>query len=176
MNIDKLDRDVTNEDFPIRKNFEFVTLTDEPSKTPRNETSKIVRAHAMRDYLRRQNQEVMTGIVEAPTSLPVKELSQQKTRFKLDTWTHKTREKAINKRRSKLSPAKTRKEGYAPLQPSVGSRGEGTSHFVVPSPFLLALSGDLDPFDTLSVKLGSLSQRLLVHCKCGLSPSLNSSR
>lgn len=152
------------------KNFEFVTLTDEPSKATRNETSKIVRVHAMRDYLRRQNQEAMTGIVEAPKIFPVKGLSWHKTRFKLNSWTHKTREKAINERQSKKTPSKPRKAKHTSSQPRVGSEEESAIYSVVPSPFLPAVSGSLDPFDSLSVKLGPLSQRLLVHCECNSFP------
>jgi hypothetical protein len=145
---------------PRTKNFEFVTLTNQlPSKATRNEIAKKVRTHAMRDYLRKQNSEAMTGIVDRLSIVPSKEPSQYQSRFKLDSWTHKTREKALRDKRAKPSQKHEKDNNPDVLQTS-------SKWQISTSLGLSVLSSDLDPFDTLSVKLRPLSQRLLVHCKC----------
>jgi hypothetical protein len=150
--------------------FEFVTTTGQPTLISRNETSRKVRTQAMRDYLRKQNKQAMTGVVEVVTSVNPESPSRYKGRFKLNTWSHKNQTKALNKVTRNTKPPETLNEtanGVASSgseyrvmgvwRPMKAYQSLNTAFY--PSP------GGLDPFNTLSIKLGPHSERLLMHCQ-----------
>lgn len=155
------------------KTFEFVTLTSEPTTTRLREISKIVRKQAMHDYLRKQNRQAASGIVEVVESTKVEEPSRYTSKFKLDTWSHKTKTKAIIARRAKESDqaAPTVQEELIPTNDSTSSgelpivgawrpieRDAQFQRFFSPS------ASALDPFNTLAIRLDTHSKKLLVHC------------
>ncbi|CZR53411.1 uncharacterized protein PAC_03289 [Phialocephala subalpina] len=155
------------------KTFEFVTLTSEPTSTTLRETSKQVRKQAMHDYLRKQNQQSATGVIEVVESSKLQEHFQYKGKFKLNTWSHKTKTKAILARRERAtneeenvasqeepvpfnnfsnSDTLTRINSWRPIE-----RSGPLQRIFSPS------ASSLDPFDTLAIRLGPQSEKLLVH-------------
>jgi hypothetical protein len=149
-----------------KQKFEFVTITGQPTSITRNETSKKVRTQAMRDYLRKQNKQAMTGIVEVVRSVNPKEPSRYKGRFKLNTWSHKNQTKVINKvtQDSKVPKAKKKVTNEIAWGNGLDVWRPGKAYHS-PNPVFSVNPGTLDPFDTLAIKLGPLSERLLVHCQ-----------
>jgi hypothetical protein len=124
----------------------------------------------MRDYLRKQNKQAITGVVEVVTSVNPESPSRYKGRFKLNTWSHKNQTKGINKVTRNSKHPETVNEtasGAVSSGTEYGAMGvwrpmkayQSPNTAVYPSP------GGLDPFDTLSIKLGPHSERLLVHCQ-----------
>ncbi|KUJ17967.1 uncharacterized protein LY89DRAFT_732670 [Mollisia scopiformis] len=154
------------------KQFEFVTLTSQPTMITTRQTSKTVRKQAMNDYLRKQNRQATTGIVETVESVQLEEPSRYKGKFKLDTWSHKTKTKAILARRTKLSHDESPSANEESL-PTIGSWAPSSLARVtawqpierddlLPRIFSPSTSS-IDPFDTLAIRLGPLSENLLVH-------------
>lgn len=124
----------------------------------------------MRDYLRKQNRQAITGVVEVVTSVKPEEPARYKGRFKLNTWSHKAKTKAINARREKGPPTQTKKKGAnrrasAPEQPDASLEISRPNQHQSPNPVFFLDRRQLDPFDSLSIKLGSRSEGLLLHCK-----------
>lgn len=156
--------------------FEFVTLTSEPSTITTRETSKTVRKQAMNDYLRKQNRQATTGIPQVVESVHLDEPSRYKGKFKLNTWTHKTKTKAILARRVKSLEEQDAISDLEDLLLPTGS----SSTLTIVSPWSLISSdrpplrifspstASLDPFNTSAIRLGPNSEKLLVHC----TPSL----
>lgn len=152
------------------KTFEFVTITGQPSALNRNETSKRVRTQAMRDYLRRQNKEAVTGVPEVISPVALEQPSRYKGRFKLNTWTHKAQKKSTNAHNTKsqdIGQGIADKEliSLSRKSPSSGERGDAgwraTSPLQLPKPVFYRL----DPFDSLAIRLKPHSENLLIHCQ-----------
>lgn len=170
VNVPKYQPNGSNSD---SKTFEFVTLTSEPTTTRLRETSKTVRKQAMHDYLRKQNRQAVSGIVEVVESTKLEEPSRYKSKFKLDTWSHKTKTKAIIARQAKESnhAAPTVQEDLMPSNSSTTSREllivgswrpiERDAQF---QRIFSPSASSLDPFDSLAINLGPHSEKLLVHC------------
>ena len=140
----------------------------------RNETSRKVRTQAMRDYLRKQNKQAMTGIVEVVTSVNPESPSRYKGRFKLNTWSHKNQTKVINKVTRNTKHSETLNEttnGGASNGSDSGVLGvwRPMKAYQSPNTAFYPSPGGLDPFDTLSIKLGPHSDRVLVHCQFQIS-------
>ncbi|KAE8449819.1 hypothetical protein EG329_007296 [Mollisiaceae sp. DMI_Dod_QoI] len=155
------------------KQFEFVTLTSQPTASTLRQTSKTVRKQAMHDYLRKQNRQATTGIVEVVKSVQLREPSRYKGKFKLDTWSHKTKSKAIIARRAKFSDDQDAVVNQNEQLSSMGTSTPDTPAIISkwrpiqrdgsPSRIFSPSAGSLDPFNTLSISLGPLSEKLLVH-------------
>jgi hypothetical protein len=156
------------------KTFEFVTITSQPSALNRNETSKRVRTQAMRDYLRKQNKEAITGVSEVVSPVALEEPSRYKGRFKLNTWTHKAQKKWTNARNKKSQDVE---EGIADQElnslsrSSPSSEGRGDAGWRATSPLQLPnpVFSRLDPFDSLAIQLKPQSENLLIHCQLPLN-------
>jgi hypothetical protein len=149
--------------------FKFVTIT-RPSDATNSEVSKIVRTQAMRDYLRKQNRQAITGVTEVVTSVKPEEPAHCKGRFKLNTWSHKTKTKATNARREKGLPIettakRTNRKARSPENFDVGIGLWRPDKHQSPNPVHFLDGRQLDPFDSSSIKLGRRSEGLLVHCK-----------
>ncbi|KAL2071175.1 hypothetical protein VTL71DRAFT_12410 [Oculimacula yallundae] len=150
-----------------KPSFEFVTLTSQPSASTRSASSKKVRTQAMRDYLRKQNRQAISGIIEVVESSNPEEPAQYKGKFKLSSWTHKSKEKAAIARREVLLskavilPSMDVGEYENSMPSRKYQESWRTSKTFVPG-FAFG-SESLDPFDTLSINLGPQSHRLLVH-------------
>jgi hypothetical protein len=118
----------------------------------------------MRDYIRKQNRQVITGKSEIVGSTNPEKPSKYKDKFKLDTWSHKTRTKALDARRSR---EKRQDESHA-VQPQwttlEDSAGVLEWRYRQPNPVFFLDTRRLDPFESLSVKLGPRSEMLLLHC------------
>ena len=155
------------------KTFEFVTITNQPSKVNRDETSRQVRTQAMRDYLRKQTKEAITGVAEVVSAVILEEPSQYKGRFKLNTWTHKTKTKSLNagKARSKDVGEQAARQGMVLNDWGAANFGNLRSHEWqstragrLPN-LVISVNARLDPFDSLAIQLGPHSENLLVHCQ-----------
>ena len=127
----------------------------------------------MRDYLQKQNRQAFTGVVEIVTSVNPEEPARYKGRFKLNTWSHKTKTKALNARREKgLTSEATAKRHNR----KTSTLADDDAQLVLSRPWehpspnpVFSLDGHrIDPFDSLVVKLGSRSEELLLHCKLDL--------
>jgi hypothetical protein len=134
------------------KLFEFVTIT-RPSDATNAELSKTVRTQAMRDYLRKQNRQAITGVVEVVTGVKPEEPARYKGRFKLNTWSHKTKTKAINARRDKGLNAeavvKKPSRKASTLEDSTTNPDlMHTKQHRSPSPVFFLGGRQIDPFDT----------------------------
>lgn len=127
----------------------------------------------MRDYLRKQNKEAITGVPEVVSNVTLEEPSRYKGRFKLNTWSHKAKTKATNKRKARSRDV----EGQAASQAMVLQGGDLTSSegledqgrrpinsVRLPNP-VFSGNGRLDPFNSLAIQLGPHSENLLVHCQ-----------
>ena len=123
----------------------------------------------MRDYLRKQHRQAISGVAEVVESTNLKEPAQYKGKFKLASWTHKSKEKSAVSRREKLLGAavilvhnhcRTDEDSVMANVDYEIWQSRKTSN-----PVFALRSGSLDPFDTLSIKLGSLSEKLLVYCQ-----------
>ena len=145
------------------KTFEFVTIT-RPSDATNTEISKTVRTQAMRDWLRKQNRQAITGVVEAIINVRPEEPARYKGRFKLNTWSHKTKTKAINARLEKGLPISIKK-GANRKGPNVSLKVSPPKQHQSLNPVYFLDGSRLDPFDSLSIKLGSRSEALLLHCE-----------
>ncbi|KAG4431745.1 hypothetical protein IFR05_012779 [Cadophora sp. M221] len=159
--------DIEKKDSLLKRNFEFVTLTGQPSAITRSATSKKVRTQAMRDYLRKQHRQAISGVVEVVESTNPEEPAQYKGKFKLASWTHKSKKKSAVARREKLlgAAAILSEEDRRTDEDSVMANVDWEiwqSH-KASNPVSTVSSGSLDPFDTLCIKLGPLSERLLVY-------------
>lgn len=120
--------------------------------------SKKVRAQVMRDYIRKQTQEAITGKPEVVERKNSKQPSQYKGRFKLDTWSHKTKTKALNARRSQHGETKSERQAIHTTQREVSmTRRTGAgfekklSQKTTPLSFLD--QHHLDPFDSFPIPL-----------------------
>lgn len=133
-----------------------------------NGTSKQVRTQAMRDYLRKQTKEAITGVPEIlPPPVTLEEPSQYKGRFKLNSWTHKAKTKSLNTRKARPRDV----EDGVVSQEIVVQRGNGGAEDRqamnagrLPNS-VFSINGLLDPFETLAIQLGPYSENLLVHCQ-----------
>ena len=126
----------------------------------------------MRDYLRKQNKEAMTGVPEVVTSVILQEPSRYKGRFKLNTWSHKAKLKATTARKARSRGV----GGQAPTQEAALHSEVAVSVWQPISPLLLpkqvfSVSGRLDPFDSLAIQLGPKDDKLLVHCQFPTIPN-----
>ncbi|KAE9375227.1 hypothetical protein N431DRAFT_555700 [Stipitochalara longipes BDJ] len=152
------------------KTFEFVTITSEPSTMSQNGTSKQVRTQAMRDYLRKQNKEAITGVREVVSAVTLEEPSQYKGRFKLNTWTHKAKKKSSSARKSKSRGVELLElEVASQALVTQGANGElkdqswqDINAGRLPNS-AFSVNHRLDPFDSLAVQLGPHSEKLLTH-------------
>lgn len=124
----------------------------------------------MRDYLRKQNRQAITGVVEVVASVKPEEPARYRGRFKLNTWSHKTKAKALNARREKgLTSEATAKRHNR----KTSILADDDTQLVLsrpwenrsPNPVFFLDEYRIDPFDSLVVKLGSRSEQLLLHCK-----------
>lgn len=124
----------------------------------------------MRDYLRKQTKEAITGIPEIlPPPVTLEEPSQYKGRFKLNTWTHKAKTKSLNTRKARPRDV----EDGIVSQEIVVKRGNGgiedrewQAMYAGRLPnSVFSINGLLDPFKTLAIQLGPDSENLLVHCQ-----------
>lgn len=152
-------------DAPI---LEFVTFTGQPTKVDREEISKKIRTQVMRDYIRKQNQQAQTGITKIVRPNP-EQPSQYKSKFKLNTWSHKTKTKSILSR--------LEREALVASQANAVVRRQSYLHderFKDQQPHSVSFFNDhrIDPFNSLSVNLGHHSENLLVHCEYFLCFSL----
>jgi hypothetical protein len=152
------------------KTFEFVTITSQPSALDHNETSKRVRTQAMRDYLRKQNKEAITGVPEVVLPVALEEPSRYKGRFKLNTWTHKAQKKSKNARSSKSQNveeeiADQELISFSRSAPSLEELGDAGLRATSPLQFPNPVFSGLDPFNSLAIQLEPHSENLLVHCQ-----------
>jgi len=160
------------------RTFEFVTITSQPSTMSQNGTSKQVRTQAMRDYLRKQNKEAITGVPEIVSAVTLEKPSQYKGRFKLNTWTHKAKKKSTNSRKTKsqnveMLELEVPSQALVTQGASVGLEDQtwqGINAGQFPNS-VVSINRRLDPFDTLAIQLGPHSEKILTHCQ---SPYLNS--
>jgi len=157
------------------RTFEFVTITTQPSTMSQSGTSKQVRTQAMRDYLRKQNKEAITGIPEVLSAVALEEPSQYKGRFKLNTWTHKAKRKSPNARKQKSRDVEIEVASEALVTQGAKGRMKDESWQAINAGRLpnsvFSVNGRLDPFNTLAVQLGPHSEKILTHCQ---SPELTS--
>jgi hypothetical protein len=135
-----------------------------------NGTSKQVRTQAMRDYLRKQTKEAITGvpeIVAPPVTLD--KPSQYKGRFKLNTWTHKGNAKSLNGRKagSRIIAGMEANQGIVAQRGNkqVDDREWQAMNAGGLSISVFSANGRLDPFNSLPILLGPHSENLLVHCE-----------
>jgi hypothetical protein len=138
--------------------LEFVTITGRPTTKNSPETSRQVRTQAMRDYLWKHKQaSAGHGVAKILESVDPEEPSKYKGRFRLNTWSHKTKTK--HKRQ-------VRSESDTDVVHLVGARGERASGDQSPSPRVsFSFGTGLDPFNALAVPLVPLSDRILEHCE-----------
>jgi hypothetical protein len=128
----------------------------------------------MRNYLRKRNRVATTGAAEALPGANFKQPSQYRNKFKLDTWTHSAKTRALNARRlldQKKEIAKGSISDFEDSESAVLSSPVTQFHEWQPRQnfnFILD-SRHLDPFNSLSVGLGPRSERLLLHCKLSIS-------
>lgn len=134
-----------------------------------NGTSKQVRAQAMRDYLRKQTKEAITGVPEVVSAVSLEEPAQYKGRFKLNTWTHKAKTKALNAQKSR---SRDLEEGMTAQSLVARGRNGGAENqewqAINPGRLpnsVFSVNGRLDPFESLAIQLGPHSENLLVHCQ-----------
>lgn len=145
----------------------------------KHETSKKVRTQAMRDYLRKQNRQAITGIVEENEGSNFEEPAKYKGRFKLNTWSHKARRK-VKKPRLDKSPD-VREDESSPVTAMSVARSTQVAQYdfqelvrfgrIRPNPVFPG-ENRLDPFDSLALRLRPQSEKLLVHCKLLLNSDL----
>ena len=124
----------------------------------------------MRDNLRKQTKEAITGVPEIlPPPVTLEEPSQYKGRFKLNSWTHKAMTKSLNTRKARPGDV----EDGVVSQEIVVQRGNGgvedrewqaMNAGRLPNS-VFSINGHLDPFETLAIQLGPDSENLLVHCQ-----------
>ena len=121
----------------------------------------------MRDYLRRQNRQAITGVEEVLTSVKPREPARYKGRFKLNTWSHKTKTKALNARREKglaLEATPNRKKATPEDDDADVELSRPTEEHRSPNPVFFLDRRRIDPFDSLAIRLGRRSEGLLIHC------------
>jgi hypothetical protein len=121
----------------------------------------------MRDYLRRQNRQAITGVEEVLTSVKPKELARYKGRFKLNTWSHKTKAKALNARREKglaLEAMPNKKKTTPEDDDADVELSRPKEEHQSPNPVFPLDRRRIDPFDSLAIRLGRRSEGLLIHC------------
>jgi hypothetical protein len=127
----------------------------------------------MRDYLRKQNKQAITGVSEVASAVTLAEPSRYKGRFKLNTWTHKAKKKSLDARKAR--PRDVEREvasqelilhGGSPRSSSEleGQGWQPINARRLPNP-VFSVNGRIDPFDSLAVQLGPHSDNLLVHCQ-----------
>ena len=149
--------------------YEFVTITGEPSQIDRSETAKVVRTQAMRDYLRKQNRHGLSDMAEDVTNTKPEMPSEYRGKFKLKSWSHKTKTKAMARRMALLAQ---KEYPPAPKTSIVPVAHEQTMKIGLwqeaqqqPQTSIFVLSASRpDPFDSLSITLTPRSERLLKHC------------
>jgi len=131
----------------------------------------------MRDYYRRQNQQAMTGVVEVTSRIELEEPSRYKSKFKLNTWSsrkNKTKNSNSNSGHAgsldsevggRTNMTRSEDEVEIPRDEELTVR-EGLTAEVrrLPKRIFSLGSGTLDPFDSLSIKLGPQSERLFAYC------------
>jgi len=139
------------------QSFEFVTVTGLSSSMHRAE-SKKVRVQAMRDYLRKQNNPIIT---EEPH--PPKEPSRYKRKFRLTTWSHKTKIKSANVRQAMTLLRGTRPSDLVFNSLSLTLKESWNQTRKDPqSPTSLLGGSRLDPLNTMSIVFTKSSEKLLV--------------
>jgi hypothetical protein len=152
-----------------RKTFEFVTITGPLVRLGQKGVSKTVRTHIMRDYIRKQTVQVMTGSQETARGINLEEPSRYKGRFRLDSSASKRK----SRERKKYSHAMTA-DGEFDFENGSGSLNtvvdEPPQSLVLfrkysPRPVYNLTSNSIDPFHSLSIKLEPQSQMLLSYCK-----------
>jgi hypothetical protein len=127
----------------------------------------------MRDYLRKQNKEAITGVPEVVSNVTLEEPSRYKGRFKLNTWSHKAKTKATNERKARSRDVERQAASQAmvlqggDLTSSEGLEDQGRqpiNSVRLPNP-VFSGNGRLDPFNSLVIQLGPHSENLLVYCQ-----------
>ena len=124
----------------------------------------------MLDYLQKQKRQAITGVTEVVASSAPKEPAQYKGRFKLNSWSHKTNTKSLNARREKslakyTTVKRTNERSSVPEKPDPDPGLSIPKQHQSLNPVLFLDSGQLDPFDSRSIKLGRSSEGLLLHCE-----------
>jgi hypothetical protein len=76
------------------RSFEFVAIT-QPSEATNTAVSKQIRTQVMKDYLRKQTRQAITGDEEVLHSVKPEKAAHYRGKFKLSTWSHKTRTKEL---------------------------------------------------------------------------------
>jgi hypothetical protein len=118
----------------------------------------------MRDYLRRQNKEAITGVPEVVSAVTLEEPSRYKGRFKLNTWTHKSQKKSLDARKAKSRDVEEEDE-MTSQELELGRQGwQSSSALHLPNP-VFSVSGRLDPFNSLAIQLGPPSEDVFNHCQ-----------
>lgn len=135
-----------------------------PSHIGQDGTSKIVRTQAMRDYIRRKKIYTTTGKIDKTQSINFNEPSQYESRFKLETWSHKSQKKVTGSQQSRkkkleLDGAQLASPYYSQhVSPEIDLERR-----VLP---LFSLNEHrLDPFSSLSIHFTPNSERLLWYCE-----------
>jgi hypothetical protein len=139
--------------------LEFVTVTGKPGINE-DETSKRIRTQVMRDYLRKQHRYATTGYDDVMVPVQPENPSKYKGKFKLDTWSHKTKTKYLTHRPVEKRQKKVEQQSLRSLKSSRSWPREVSDQLNIDW-----TSADLDPFDSLAIKIGPSSQKLLVHCE-----------
>ena len=145
--------------------LEFVTFTGQSTKVDREETSKKIRTQVMRDYIRKQNQQAQTGITKIVRPNP-EQPYQYKSKFKLNTWSHKTKTKSTLSRLEREALVALQANAFVRRHKNIQSYLHD-DRFEDQQPYSVLFFNDhrIDPFNSLSVNLSHHSENLLVHCE-----------
>lgn len=122
----------------------------------------------MRDYIRKQNRKPATRNSEIVKRINPEKPLKYKGKFKLETWSHKTRTKALDARRSRASKSgvdsKVINVVQLPKKVALEDLIIETEQWRPPDPVFFSELQRLDPFNSFPITLDHRSQRLLLHC------------
>jgi hypothetical protein len=178
----RAEKDVVDETTGTIQQLEFVTLTGRPPQS-NVEISKQVRTHAMRDYVRKSRNKRLIVTTTPLVSEDMPKPPQLKGKFKLDSWTHNSKAKS----KSRPSNSFLASKDTAMTVPAIGLGGRNSgdyvagfkqtsNHNLIPHQLprvAISLASRVDPFNSLSITMGPLSDHLLSYCEsCVTSPTL----
>ncbi|RFU27439.1 hypothetical protein B7463_g8899, partial [Scytalidium lignicola] len=143
--------------------FEFVTISG-PSEIKAAETSKRIRIHAMKNYVRKQHQQAVIGDEKVSIDQTHTSPSLYKGKFKLDSWTHKAKTKSLLQQKVKALASEQMIDTTNTPAPIIQDQ-----EILRPrklrqpsSPPVVISTSKVDPFDSLVISLQPRSEQLLV--------------
>ncbi|KAH8808106.1 fungal-specific transcription factor domain-containing protein [Xylogone sp. PMI_703] len=141
--------------------LEFVTISG-PSEIKAAETSKRIRIHAMKDYVRKQHNQVVVGDSGDRTTPDPRHTSPSlyRGKFKLHSWTHKAKAKSLAKQKLRALEREQILENTERLLS--GTRSQVTPRSRKQGPPAIISGSKVDPFDSLAVPLQPRSEQLLI--------------